>query len=168
MTIEADDEILQDFLVEAGEILEELTKRGVAAALRSSITALNRELLPDEVMIVDTLGEMLKFYALADLVFVGGILVPTGGHNVLEASLMKKPVLFGPHMQNFKEIARLLRAAHGGLQVTDSEDLYRQMKLLLQNPTEAERIGDNGCHLLQQNQGATERTLAVLSRYIAD
>ena len=60
-------------------------------------------------MVVDTLGEMLKLYTLADLVFVGGSLVPTGGHNVLEASLVKKPVLFGPYMQNFKEIARLLR-----------------------------------------------------------
>ena len=150
------------------QVHEDLTKQGIATALRSTLTTFNRAFQPGEVMIVDTLGEMLKLYALSDLVFVGGSLVPIGGHNVLEASLMKKPVLFGPYMQNFKEIARLLRAAHGGLQVKNSTDLYLQMKLLLENPTEAERIGDNGRHLLQQNQGATKRTLTVLSRHIAD
>ncbi len=150
------------------QVCDELTKLDVAITLRSAVALMNKALPPGEVMVVDTLGEMLKFYALADLVFVGGSLVPVGGHNVLEASLMKKPVLFGPYMQNFKEIARLLRAAHGGLQVKDSADLYRQMKLLLENPDEADRIGDNGAHLLHENQGATERTLTVISRYIAD
>ncbi len=150
------------------QVCEELTKLGIVAVLRSTLATMSRGFQPGEVMVVDTLGEMLKLYALSDLVFVGGSLVPIGGHNVLEASLMKKPVLFGPYMQNFKEIARLLRAAHGGLQVKDSADLYRQMKLLLENPTEAERIGDNGRYLLQENQGATERTLTVLSRHIAD
>jgi 3-deoxy-D-manno-octulosonic-acid transferase len=150
------------------QVCEEITKLGIVVALRSTLATMDRALQPGEIMVVDTLGEMLKLYALSDLVFVGGSLVPVGGHNVLEASLMKKPVLFGPYMQNFKEIARLLRAAHGGLQVKDSADLYRQMKLLLENPTEAERIGDNGRYLLQENQGATKRTLAVLSRHIAD
>ena len=117
-------------------------------------------------MIVDTVGEMLKLYAVSDLVFVGGSLVPTGGHNILEASLMKKPVLYGPYMQNFKEIARLVKAAHAGLQVKDADDLSLQMKILLENPSEAERIGDNGSHLLHANQGATQKTLAVISRYL--
>lgn len=150
------------------QVCEELTKLNLSVTLRSALASTTEVLPPGAVMIVDTLGEVLKFYALADLVFVGGSLVPIGGHNVLEASLMKKPVLFGPYMQNFKEIARLLRAAHGGLQVKDSTELYLQMKLLLENPSEAERIGDNGVHLLQKNQGATERTLTVISRYMTD
>ena len=148
------------------QVYDELTKAGLIVTLRSTLATMNRTLQPGEVMVVDTLGEMLKLYALSNLVFVGGSLVPVGGHNVLEASLMKKPVLFGPYMQNFKEIARLLRAAHGGLQVKDSSDLYRQMKLLLENPSEAERIGDNGRYLLQENQGATEKTLTVISRHL--
>jgi 3-deoxy-D-manno-octulosonic-acid transferase len=146
------------------QVYDELSKKDIVVTFRSEVTEIKRTLTDGEVMIVDTLGEMLKLYAVSDLVFVGGSLVPVGGHNVLEASLMKKPVLFGPYMQNFKEIARLIRAAHGGLQVKDSDDLYRQMKVLLENPTEAERIGDNGRHLLQENQGATERTLKVISR----
>jgi 3-deoxy-D-manno-octulosonic-acid transferase len=146
------------------QVHDELSKKDIAVTLRSEVVTINRTLTSGEIMIVDTLGEMLKLYAVSELVFVGGSLVPVGGHNVLEASLMKKPVLFGPYMQNFKEIARLVRAAHGGLQVKDSDDLYRQMKVLLENPTEAERIGDNGRYLLQENQGATERTLKVISR----
>ena len=150
------------------QVVDDLAKKDIAATLRSTLSTKDKIFFPGEIMVVDTLGEMLKLYTLADLVFVGGSLVPTGGHNVLEASLVKKPVLFGPYMQNFKEIARLLRAAHGGLQVMDSDDLYRQMKILLENPSEAERIGDNGRHLLQENQGATERTLSIISRYIDD
>lgn len=148
------------------QVNDDLGKLGLVAILRSALALRSEPLSDGEVLVVDTLGEMLKLYALADLVFVGGSLVPVGGHNVLEASLMNKPVLFGPYMHNFKEIARLLRAAHGGLQVKDSDDLYRQMKLLLENPDEAERIGNNGRHLLQENSGATARTHAVISRYL--
>lgn len=147
------------------QLQEDFARRGVSASLRSELSSSSHILKPGEILIVDTLGEMLKFYAVSDLVFVGGSLIPHGGQNVLEASLMKKPVLFGPYMQNFKEIARLVRAAHGGLQVKDVEDLYRQMKLLLDNPSEAQRIGDNGKYLIEANQGATDKTLKMIARY---
>jgi 3-deoxy-D-manno-octulosonic-acid transferase len=145
-------------------VQEDLAKRDVTAILRSSLPARSGVLQPGEVLVVDTLGEVLKLYALADLVFVGGSLVNVGGHNILEASLLKKPVLFGSYMQNFKEIASLVRAAYGGLQVSSGEDLYRQMRLLVDNPEEATRIGDNGYRLLEQNRGATQRTLEVIER----
>jgi 3-deoxy-D-manno-octulosonic-acid transferase len=148
------------------QVYDDMTKKNIAVTLRSELESTDRVSAPGEVMVVDTLGEVLKLYAVSTLVFVGGSLVPVGGHNILEASLMRKPALYGPYMQNFKEIARLVKVAHGGLQVMDSEDLYRQMKILLENPAEAERIGDNGNHLLQENQGATERTLMVVSRYL--
>lgn len=148
------------------QVLEKLDKLKVSGTLRSTLATLNRALQPGEVMVVDTLGEMLSLYALADLVFVGGSLVNIGGHNVLEAALLKKPVLFGSHMQNFKEIARLVRAAHAGLQVKNSEDLYRQMRVLLENPDEARRIGENGHHLLEENRGATQKTLEIIDRWM--
>jgi 3-deoxy-D-manno-octulosonic-acid transferase len=148
------------------QVQEELSKLEIAATLRSTLPTLNRTLQAGEVMIVDTLGEMLTLYALADLVFVGGSLVNIGGHNVLEAALLKKPVLYGSYMQNFKEIARLVRAAHAGLQVKDSDDLYRQMRILLENPCEARRIGENGYHLLEENRGATQKTLEVIDQRI--
>ena len=148
------------------QLQEELAKLEIAATLRSTLATLNRALQPGEVMVVDTLGEMLKFYALADMVFVGGSLVNIGGHNLLEASLLKKPVLYGSHMQNFKEIARLVRAAHAGLQVTNTDELYLQMRILLENPDEARLIGENGHHLLEANRGATQRTLQQIDRRI--
>ena len=147
------------------QVLDDLAKQEFETKLRSEVAPGQELFKPGDVLLVDTLGEMLKLYALSDLVFVGGSFVTVGGHNVLEASLVKKPVLFGPYMNNFKEIARLLKAAHGGLQVKDPDDLYQQMKLLLDNPGEAERIGDNGKYLLEANQGATEKTLKVISRH---
>ena len=68
-------------------------------------------------------------------------------------------------MQNFKEIAGLLRKSQGGLMVADQEDLYHQLRLLIENPAERQRIGENGRSLLLQNRGATERTMAVIERY---
>jgi 3-deoxy-D-manno-octulosonic-acid transferase len=109
---------------------------------------------------------MLTFYAMADIVFVGGSLVPVGGHNILEASLLNRPVIYGPHMQNFKEIAGLIRRAQGGLAVADRDDLYHQVRLLIENPVERQRLGENGYKLLMQNRGATERTLAVIDRHL--
>jgi 3-deoxy-D-manno-octulosonic-acid transferase len=69
-------------------------------------------------------------------------------------------------MQNFKEIAALIRKAEGGLVVTDRDDLYDQVRLLLDNPDECRRLGENGRNLLLQNRGATERTLAVIDRQL--
>lgn len=146
------------------QVQDELTKRGVNSTFRSGLDSLTRAQQPGEVLIVDTLGEVLKFYALADLVFVGGSLVNVGGHNILEASLLKKPVFYGGYMQNFKEIARMVRAAHAGLQVKSADDLCQQMRLLLENPSEARHIGENGYHLLEKNRGATQRTVLVIDR----
>ena len=145
-------------------VQDDLAKQNIATALRSTLAEMSRDLQPGEVLIVDTLGEVLKLYSLSDLVFVGGSLVDIGGHNILEAALLKKPVMYGSHMQNFKEIARLVRAAHAGLQVKNADDLYRQMRIMIENPDEAVRIGENGHHLLEQNRGATQRTLEVIDR----
>jgi 3-deoxy-D-manno-octulosonic-acid transferase len=146
------------------QVQDEMGKQNFATTLRSSLAVMSKNLQPGEIMIVDTLGEVLKLYALSELVFVGGSLVDIGGHNILEAALLKKPVMYGNHMQNFKEIARLVRAAHAGLQVKNADDLYRQMRILIENPDEAVRIGENGHHLLEENRGATQRTLEVIDR----
>lgn len=147
-------------------VAEMLASRGLSFVLRSAVRDLDRPLRPGEVLLVDSIGEMLKFYAVADLIFVGGSLVKVGGHNVLEASLLKKPVLFGPHMHNFKEIARLLLAAEGGLRVADGRDLLVQCRQLLLDPYRRRVMGLNGFALLECNAGATDRTLEVVRRMI--
>ena len=101
--------------------------------LRSQLQTDSPALSPGSVLLVDTLGEMLALYAAADFVFVGGSFVPIGGHNILEASLMKKPVIFGPYMHNFKEIAKLLQEAGGGVMVDDQSSLAALVRRLIRN-----------------------------------
>ena len=103
------------------QVVDELGRLRLRHILRSTITGGEQELQPGELLLVDTVGEMLTFYAMADIIFVGGSLVPVGGHNILEAALLSKPVIYGPHMQNFKEIAGLMRKSQGGLSVADRD-----------------------------------------------
>ncbi len=148
-------------------IEEMLGARGVPSVRRSVVESLDRPLDCGEVLLVDTLGEMLKFYALADLVFVGGSLVPVGGHNVLEASLVKKAVVFGPYMHNFKEISRLLLAAGGGRSVAGGHELGATVRRLLAEPEGLQAMGLAGYALLQKNYGATDQTMKVIRSIVA-
>ena len=118
------------------------------------------------VLLVDTIGEMLKFYRMAELVFVGGSLVPTGGHNILEASLLKKAVVFGSHMHNFREIATLVEQAQGAGRVHDADELYRLVDTLLDEPQQCTMMGEQGWLLLQKNAGASKKTLDEISRCV--
>lgn len=146
------------------QVCDEMTRAGIPSVLRTALNKSHEPLSPEVVLVVDTVGEVLRFYAWSDIVFVGGSLVPVGGHNILEASLAKKPVFFGPYMHNFKEIVTLVKEAYGGIQVKDVEELYLHADLLLSNPDEARRIGENGFNLLEVNRGATARTLDEISR----
>ena len=121
--------------------------------------------IPD-IILLDTMGELVKLYSLATLVFVGGSLVPLGGQNPLEPLLFKKCVLFGPHMFNFAEIARFLTEAQGAVQVKDSEDLKAQIKRLLQDDHARREIGERGYALLQKHRGATERIFQEIRPYL--
>lgn len=150
----------------ACQVGEELAGQGLRFLLRTAVDTETAPLSPGEVLLVDTVGELMSFYALAELIFVGGSLVPVGGHNILEAALLGKPVLFGPNMQNFQEIAAKIRRAEGGLAVADGEELYHRVAHLLDTPDEARRIGANGYRLLLENRGATVRTMDEIARYL--
>ncbi len=143
----------------AGELL---AGENIPFVLRSKLDELDRSLKSGEVLLVDTIGEMLNLYAVAELVFVGGSLVPVGGHNVLEAALLKKPVLFGPHMENFKDIAQLLLSVKGGLEVSDAEDLYHNVQMLLDDPAQRDTMGASGHDLFARHAGATAFTMNQL------
>ncbi|ALC16449.1 3-deoxy-D-manno-octulosonic-acid transferase [Desulfuromonas soudanensis] len=147
-------------------LAEDLANRGVPCTLRSAIDGGGEPLRAGEVLLVDTIGELMKFYAVSDLVFVGGSLVSVGGHNILEASLLKKPVIFGPYMHNFKEISRLVLAAQGGIQVADAPALAEAVRRLIEDPVLRQSLGEGGNGLLLENAGATDRTLATLRRLL--
>ena len=143
-------------------VAELLTARNFPYRRRSQLTAESSLLAQGEVLLVDTLGELLPLYAASDLVFVGGSLVPTGGHNLLEAALVGRPVIFGPHMHNFREISQLILSAGAGSQVQSPEELLALLKSYLQDPQLGLQQGAAGYQLIAAHSGATARTVALL------
>lgn len=116
----------------------------------------------NSVFILDTVGDLVAFYALADIVFVGGSLVNKGGHNILEPAALGKPVLFGPHMFNFKDITDLFLKNNACIMVIDQAQLKNGIRDLLVIPEKRQALGEKGLSLTLRNQGATKRTLEYL------
>ncbi|CAD5106517.1 lipid IV(A) 3-deoxy-D-manno-octulosonic acid transferase [Zestomonas carbonaria] len=119
-----------------------------------------------QVLLGDTMGELLFLYALADLAFVGGSLVANGGHNLLEPAALGKPVLSGPHLFNFLEIAAQLREAGALLEVEEAPALAEALLRLWAEPASAQSMSDAGLSVLRANQGALERLLGGLDRLL--
>lgn len=150
----------------AAKVIEILQRQGVPYTLRSDLDKRSGTLRNGEVLLLDTVGELMRFYALSDLVFVGGSLVPVGGHNILEPSSLRKPVLFGPHMSNFKEIASLVLKYGGGVQVANGEELTAVVRSLLDDKVKRDEIGNNGARLLEENSGSTERHMEIIASFL--
>jgi 3-deoxy-D-manno-octulosonic-acid transferase len=122
------------------------------------------ELVFDEVLILDTIGELDQVYSAADLVFVGGSLVPVGGHNMMEPAGKGKPVLFGPHIFNFTEDVALLERNHAVLKVQDGAELRNCIARLLTEADEAEQLGRRARETVARAKGATERNFELIDR----
>ncbi len=121
-----------------------------------------------EIIILDTLGELSQLYALADFVFVGGSLVPHGGHNVLEPAQWAKPVVTGPHTGNFQSLVELLQAA-GGLRVVETtEALAAQVRQWLAHPDRRRQAGEQARAAVAAQAGATARTVERLCAEFGD
>jgi 3-deoxy-D-manno-octulosonic-acid transferase len=137
-----------------------LANRGVKFARRSDMV----DALPldAQVLLVDTIGELLTLYASADVAFVGGSLVPIGGHNLLEPAALGLPVLTGPSHFNGKEVALLLLQRGAALQVANPEELAAALQRLLDEPAECRRIGSIGKDLVESNRGSVQRLLALI------
>ncbi|QEM67227.1 3-deoxy-D-manno-octulosonic acid transferase [Geobacter sp. FeAm09] len=118
------------------------------------------------VLLVDTVGELMDMYALSDLAFVGGSLVPTGGHNLLEPASLGIPFIFGPHMTNFREIAALVLNCRAGVRINGPDELAPACRSLLDAASLRRELGANGLAMVRENGGATERHLAVIAAYV--
>lgn len=116
------------------------------------------------VLLGDTMGELLFLYALADCAFVGGSLVPNGGHNLLEPAALAKPVLSGPHRFNFLEIAALLRYAGALEEVIDAAGLAKAVQRMFDQPAIVTNMANAGLEVMRANQGALQRLLGMLGR----
>ncbi|HHL31025.1 MAG TPA: 3-deoxy-D-manno-octulosonic acid transferase, partial [Oceanospirillales bacterium] len=121
-----------------------------------------------DVFIVDTMGEMLEFYAASDIAFVGGSIANIGGHNVLEAAVFKLPVLVGPNTHNFAEITQLLHNCGGSKLVKDAKDIIECMEELIENPKTRETMGNAALKLVQENRGAVALTMKLIANALKD
>jgi 3-deoxy-D-manno-octulosonic-acid transferase len=120
-----------------------------------------------DVLLLDTLGELAQLYALATVVFVGGSLGATGGHNILEPAAAAKPILVGPHMENFQEIADEFKAEDALIEVESAEELGREVAALLLDEPRRRALGERALRLVDRNRGAVQRTVDALGSLVA-
>lgn len=136
----------------------------------SNAKVLLRSLLPAnlawDVLLIDTTGELKDWYSLATVAFVGKSLTAIGGQNPVEAALAGKPVVFGPHMENFESVVRLLLSHAGASQAHTPEDLIRIVEDLLSDPDKRKTMGENGRRALGLHQGSTEVTAELVLRTV--
>ena len=118
-----------------------------------------------DIVIGDTMGELRLFYGAVDAAFVGGSLVPTGGHNVLEPAAMRLPVIFGPHMFNFAEISRLLLEAGAAVRVNNAQELAQTVTMFLTNTPRRLETGEKAYQVIERNRGALDKMLTIIDRH---
>ncbi len=145
-------------------VFELCRQQGFATVRRSTAEAVSAQV---SVLLGDTMGELLFLYALADSAFVGGSLVPNGGHNLLEPAALAKPVLSGSHLFNFLEIAALMREAGALQEVDDAQGLAVVVQRLFELPQDARKMAEAGLKVMQANQGALQRLLDGLGRLLS-
>ena len=119
-----------------------------------------------DVVVVDTIGELAQLYQLATAAFVGGSLVPAGGHNIIEPAVFGKSIVFGPHMENFAEIAARFVADGAAVQVASGAELEEAVLSLVGDPVRRARLGAAAHALVEANRGAKERTLAAITELL--
>jgi 3-deoxy-D-manno-octulosonic-acid transferase len=115
-----------------------------------------------EVFLLDSIGELAATFEFAAIVFMGGTLVPRGGHNILEPAMFAKPIVFGPHMENFREIAASFLKEQAAVQVRDEGELVAELDRLLSDDRSSAELGANARRLIDVNAGATEKVIAAL------
>lgn len=123
--------------------------------------------IDDAVFVIDTLGELMLFYACADVAFVGGSLQPVGGHNLLEPAAVGAAIVTGPHLHNFSDIAEQLRQADAVRIGADVDAVGAELEALLDAPDERARMAAAGRRLVEQGRGALQRTMALIAADIA-
>ena len=125
-----------------------------------------RRQFEQDVMLLDTVGDLQDFYAMGDVAFIGGSLVDAGGHNLLEPARLRKPLLFGPFMGNFKGLAEEMKRSGGGIEVQSGDDLIREISALLENPQKLKAIGEKAYHVAAEDPSVLNESMALAQRYL--
>ena len=151
------------------EVEQEVLQAGLKPVRRSALKNDAGQLSSDGadcVILLDTLGELTAVYQVSDLVFVGGSLVPHGGHNLVEPAAFRRPILTGPHLQNFRAISEALFRAGGLVVVRSAQELEERIRKLLAQPGLRRQLGQRAYGVIQEHRGATQRTVeAILLRW---
>jgi 3-deoxy-D-manno-octulosonic-acid transferase len=142
--------------------VERLCRQEGLSTVRRTELPIDAEPRADAV-ILDTIGELAEVYQIATVVFVGGSLVRAGGHNILEPAIFGKPIMFGPHMENFAEIADTFLANDAAVQVRSERELETAVVSLMGDPVRRARLGAAARALVDANRGAKDKTLAVIA-----
>jgi 3-deoxy-D-manno-octulosonic-acid transferase len=122
---------------------------------------------PADVVVVDVMGRLGALYHLATVAFVGGSLLPKGGQSPIEPAAAGKPVLFGPHMTSFPDVARELLARQAALSVASAAEMSGQVRRLLDDPALCQRMGNAGRSLVAEHSGATRRAADLILHRLA-
>jgi 3-deoxy-D-manno-octulosonic-acid transferase len=146
-------------------VCEDLRKAGCRLVLRTEL-ADGKAHAPGSVdcLVVNTTGELMSFYTRATVAFVGKSLTARGGQNPIEPGALGKPMLFGPHMENFRPIAADFVAHDAAVQVADASALETALAALLADPTRRAQLGANALTVVRRNQGASARTAEMIAR----
>ncbi|MGH9373309.1 MAG: 3-deoxy-D-manno-octulosonic acid transferase [Vicinamibacterales bacterium] len=147
------------------EEVDALARRAGWRVARRTELAVDSEPRVD-VVVLDTIGELAQLYQVATAVFVGGSLVDAGGHNLLEPAVFGKPIVLGPHMQNFAEIARTFVDNRGAIQVQSEDELETRIVELLSDPVQRASLGAAARALVEANRGAKTKSMAVIAQLL--
>jgi len=147
----------------AGEIRRVLEQLGLRVGLRSRVQNVDR---PIDSLVLDSTGELRNWYGTATVVFMGKSLATHGGQNPVEPITAGKPIIFGPHMENFAVLAESLLAVDGAIQINSATDLHRMISALLADPERRETIVRNGRQILAIHRGATARTARLIVDFV--
>ncbi len=147
----------------AGEIKRIAEACGFTSVLRTGVAD---DFVSYQVLILDTLGELARLYGLARVSFVGGSLLSFGGHNLLEPASFGCPVFFGPHTENFVQMAEDLAQSGGGKRVHNATELFEMIRALMVNPELAQEMGDNAERFVLKNRGAIERVMRQIGHLL--
>lgn len=150
----------------AGDVAEKISLYGFKPVLISQGKTQCLSCIPRSVFILDVMGALFDYYALADIVFVGGSLIKKGGHNILEPASLAKPVLFGPQMFNFRDIAGLFLENNACVLVRDEDEISRAVADLLDHPQKMRQLGEKALALIARNRGATTSNCALIKKYV--
>ena len=143
------------------EVEKALSAMKFSFVRRSQLDGNIRSDQPD-VILLDTMGELAGLYALADVAFVGGSLVPVGGHNLLEPAIYGVPVIFGPYMDHFKEEAKILTESGGGIQVKSEEELVQRLSGLIEDKEKRLKLGASAKAAIGKETGVSKRTTDLI------